>query len=173
MSTHLSPNRCLLRIACLMPAVFFLSGCGLAVVGALGGAGALTYEYASTKKSATAAEAPPVDRPPADAPTAKNPFGNAQASKVSFDHGSSVGQGAEAAERPGTSQSGNGAEQGLPGTIAGNLAYNQSEYNSPANPFAASMVQPSLAVALNGLTSVTTFAVQQQANGRTVVQFGQ
>lgn len=131
------------------------------MVGALGGAGALTYQYASTHNDSATGRSVAADPPSgSDPPPAVgiNPF---NASEV-YSHGISAK--AEAAERPGSNSRPFTAQTMLASTVSGNLQL--SPNYSPVNPFALYAVQPPGGPTLSGLTSVTTFTVQAQTSNR-------
>jgi hypothetical protein len=161
----LSKYRCGARRAiALIPFALLLNGCAVAVVGALGGAGALTYQYASTHDNGatghSAATDPPTgsDPPPA---AGVNPF---DANEV-YNHGISAR--AEAAERPGSNVRPNTAENSLASTVAGGVLL--SPNYSPVNPFGTYGVRHPGGPTLDSLTSVTTFTVQAQTSNHNTV----
>ena len=160
---HRLPNwRCgARRTIALIPFALLLNGCAVAVVGALGGAGALTYQYASTHNSGATGRSVASDPPSgSDPPPAVgvNPF---DASEV-YNHGISAK--AEAAERPGSNSQPSTAQTTLASTVSGNIQL--SPNYSPVNPFALYAIQPPGGPMPSGLTSATTFTVQAQTSNR-------
>ena len=160
---HRLPNwRCGARRAiALIPFALLLNGCAVAVVGALGGAGALTYQYASTHNSGASGRSVTSDPPSGSDPppvVGVNPF---EASEV---YSRGIGAQAEAAERPGSNSRPVTAQTTLASTVAGNLQL--SPNYSPVNPFLLYSIQPPGGPMPSGLTSATTFTVQAQTSNR-------
>ena len=164
------------------------------MVGALGGAGALGYSYASTDNhpqatqsaAAQSTAADPATDPPAHLQTVtaanlpNNPWTptqtdsppSTQSVPLSIDvYHRSIGTAGEASERPGANSVPNLAETSLPSTIAANYPY--SETNGPPNPFATYEIPRPLGVSVSGLSSTTTFTVQAQTSNRGVVRLSQ
>jgi hypothetical protein len=182
MSTRSDRTRIALSVIGLLPCALPLSGCGIVVLGALGGAGALGYQYATANQS-VATDATPTADPPAPGSPMTNPFPAPTATRLHSPtptgqvlsmrdiRPNAVGKETEAAERPGATDSSGDAAQGLPSTVAGNLLFNQN--NGPANPFVNASPQAPVIIATNGLTVVTSFTAQQQTSDRNVVRLGQ
>ena len=152
------------RALTLIPFALLLNGCAVAVVGALGGAGALTYQYASAHNNSATGQSVAAD-PPAgsDPPPAVgvNPFDSSEV----YNHGISAQ--AEAAERPGSNSRPRTAEDTLASTVTGNLLL--SPNYSPVNPFSLYSVTRPGGPTLDSLTSVTTFTVQAQTSNHNTV----
>ena len=158
----LSKYRCGARRAiALIPFALLLNGCAVAVVGALGGAGALTYQYASTHDNGASGRSVASDPPTGSDPPAAvgvNPF---EASEVS---GHGVSAQVEAAERPGSNARPVTAQTTLASSVADNLQI--SPNYSPVNPFLLYSVPRPGGPTFDGLTSATTFTVQAQTSNR-------
>ncbi len=159
------------------------------MLGALGGAGALGYSYASANNrpqaTQSAAVDPPTD-PPADPPTvtaanlATNPWTPTRTDSspsmtsvplsVEVYH-RSIGTAGEASERPGADSAPNTAEGNLPSTIAANYPYNET--NGPPNPFASYEIPRPIDPGLGSLASATTFTIQAQTDNHSVLRLSQ
>ena len=152
------------RAITLIPFALLLNGCAVAVVGALGGAGALTYQYASTHNNSATGQSVAADPPAGSDPppaVAVNPFNSSEV----FNHGISAA--AEAAERPGSTLRPNTAQDTLATTVAGNVLL--SPNYSPVNPFLLYSVPRPGGPRLDSLTSATTFTIQAQTSNRNTV----
>ena len=149
----------------LLPVSLLLSGCAAVVVGALGGAGALTYRYAATPKKTTADTttntAANIATDPfiaSDAPTRTGSSSSSNNAPAPAAIGSPIDASDEAAENPGSESQPNTASQGLQSTVANGVEADSN--NNLVNPFAAPAIEPAPTISLNNLTLATTFTVQ-------------